>query len=168
MPYEVVDDKQPKRFSFGGIILVVAVLVVAGAIALGGSAYMDHRDAAAREQQALAAYDQYQSDMAVVSDFGAIWDAEVELASRTARIALSPRVAELQRLRREWDSVAIGSACVAAAKPKFATAMDSTIQGFLAFMSKSESESQGLLRSGLQSNAAFLDDVIACKPPAPR
>ena len=101
------------------IIVPVAVLA-AGVIGGAWFAFSSHIEQERRsaEAAAIAARDTaYRSDLAKVVAFTERWQSEMDLASRTSRIALSPRVAALQELRRQWETVTFDSNCITAVKP---------------------------------------------------
>ena len=69
------------------------------------------------------------------------------LASSTSRIALSPIVGEMQALKREMDALE-PTDCGKLTKLHLVDAMNTIIDGFLAFMQEKESNAQRLLSQG--------------------
>ncbi len=62
------------------------------------------------------------------------WSDGLQLAGSTARIALSPQVANLQSIKRDLDGVVV-SECLKEAKVALSEHMELSIRGFLEFMS---------------------------------
>lgn len=87
------------------------------------------------------------------------WLDAVNVASETSRLTLAPQVAELQRIRRtvnqmDWPD------CATAAKVALVGSMDSTINGFLAFMAnKPDSEVKTYFDQSAQSIDIFKDEM---------
>lgn len=89
----------------------------------------------------------------------------MQLAQKTARIALPGRVAALQEIRRQWDAVTLETKCMADAKPHMREYMQQIIQVFLGFMGR-DSELAQIDRKidSLKSELAFLESVQKCNP----
>lgn len=88
------------------------------------------------------------------------WDDAVKLASSTSRIALSSPVSQLQRIRRDLQAQSWPD-CATNAKSLLMRSMDSTINGFLAFMQqRPESVSSADLSSGRQLMDEFSQELL--------
>jgi len=75
------------------------------------------------------------------------WNDGFLLARSTARIALSPQVANLQSIRRDLDGVVV-SECLNQSKIALGEHMDLSIQGLLRFMGNNNTGAQAKLREG--------------------
>jgi hypothetical protein len=71
------------------------------------------------------------------------WDDQNKLASQTSRIALAIPVSELQKMRRETEALMVPS-CLKNAKINLTNGMNSTIDGYLAFMGNSDDTTTGI------------------------
>ena len=81
------------------------------------------------------------------------WVDALRVAKATSRIALSGPIAQLQAIRRDAEAVVV-SECLTDAKSSLRNHMDATINAFLAFMAKNESEAQSELQ---RASIAILD-----------
>lgn len=69
-----------------------------------------------------------------ISDTLDRWGDAEKIASSTSRISLSGPVADLQEIRRDTGNLEVPQ-CLETAREKLVLAMDSSIEGYLAFMS---------------------------------
>lgn len=81
------------------------------------------------------------------------WADANQIASSTSRIALPTQIASLQAIRRKAQDIQAPS-CAATAKTELISAMDSSINGYLAFMSQ---ESESTVNGHFRESASHLD-----------
>lgn len=93
---------------------------------------------------------------AVVNDYLIEWDDITALASSTPRIQLSVHVAELQRVRREFEDEEWPE-CAAETQRLGVRYMDKVIDAFRAFLSGSESQAN----TYIETSEEYLDDFVA-------
>ncbi len=95
------------------------------------------------------------------------WDDQNKLASQTSRIALAMPVSELQKMRRETEALMVPT-CLKNAKTNLTNAMNSTIDGYLAFMGSSDDTTAGLkiqeASLSLERFRSEIDSTNSCAP----
>lgn len=169
--------REKTRNQAGSVWVILLVLV---AMVVGAWQYSEHKaeqkriareaadntaqqmEQAAREAERLElekrlALDKAQSDALSASNKSldallARWDDAVKLANTTGRIALAPPVAALQTLRREAGDLTM-SPCMDPAMEMLEKSMQSTIDGFIAFM-RNELKIGDILAQGKFEEAA--------------
>lgn len=104
-------------------------------------------------------------DIKFYRDLSAKWSDALKVAGATPRIDLSGPVQELQKLKRELDARQPKTVCEDMMRGSLLRAYNYTIDSFLEFMMKNETESSvnTRLSSSSMSDATFLLDY--CKAP---
>ena len=87
--------------------------------------------------------------MAEIKKIEQRWLDGAQLAGSTARIALSPQVANLQSIKRDLDGVVVGK-CLEEAKANLGESMEITIKGFLEFMGDRKYTAEKTLEEGIK------------------
>lgn len=87
------------------------------------------------------------------------WDDAVTLANNTPRVALSAQIATLQRIRRDVQAQTYPT-CAFAAGTALVTVMDTTIDGFLAFLGqKPDAEVAASFQRAAEQEKAFIAEM---------
>ena len=161
-PYSVLG----KRFNVAEIIIMVVVAL--GLIYGGISAATPSIKAWWHYRNACSTSDG-EKVYGLLYDYLYQWEDESKLANQTGRISLSPRIAELQRIRREVDQEEWPE-CAKDAKTILVAGMDYSIDGFIAFLQSSGSEEIDKLVTGVYfTNAenrfdAFKEEIEKVNP----
>ena len=89
------------------------------------------------------------------------WDDAYKLASQTPRASLSGQIATLQSIRRKAQDLPLPE-CASLAKTALVDSMDSSINGFIAFLGqKPESEVNALFTKANTSMTAFGNAIVS-------
>jgi hypothetical protein len=134
------------------VAAVLGTLVVASGLAYGALAYLEHRRT-----------ELFKTDVKTFLAFEKEWESAESVARRTPRFALATQVAELQRIRREWDGVKFELQCSQEAKPLHLEAMTGTIESFLEFMENKVTGSY-MISYTTRMEGRFYARLIACDP----
>jgi hypothetical protein len=113
----------------------------------------------------------YDSDVVLLNALRLRWTDATAVASRAPRMVLAQPVLQLQQIRRDTAEVSL-SECSKAASASLVRHMDSTIQGYLLFMSEpNELLIRGPLGEELtkaaQAMAEFEKAMTGCAPEKP-
>lgn len=119
----------------------------------------------------IARKEQYDADVVVLNTLRIRWIDATAVASRAPRMVLAQPVLQLQQIRRDTSEVLL-SECPKAASANLVRHMDSTIEGYLLFMSE---PNELLIRDPLgeelnkaaQAMADFEKALAECTPEKP-
>ena len=85
-----------------------------------------------------------------------------DLAGATARIALAPQVQRIQEIQFRIGKLS-ADGCAAPAKEALENQAQLSVDGFIAFMGKSEFDSHLKLFESTKQNLVFLEQMTACR-----
>lgn len=105
-----------------------------------------------------------------IHDILARWSDADQVANSTARIALAGPVTNLQTIRREFEALS-APPCMKQVMFYYSTSLDSTIQGYIAFMGKS---ADVVVNGHIETASSYMSkgtnamqEIMACAPDCP-
>lgn len=152
----------------GGNSFFLIVSVVLAFVVGGGYVWSVHQDSKREAQQTEEHQRQKLDEARATEDFLRQlirWEDAKTVAANSPRIALGPAIAQMQAVRADLSLVTLHG-CKAKAQPRYLSAMQATIDGYLAFMGQNGSDSAAA-RAIADAESMFTDATImegSCMP----
>lgn len=162
-------SRKLKTWAFlAAVLAVVAAGYFAVSAAVQESRARAERQAAADQRARMRAeaernLESVTAEAASLQDMKRRWDAAVEVASSTSRIALAGQVTRLQDLAEELRNAEFTS-CVRFARSALVTYQEYTIRAFVLFMGKESPE--GMFEAARTPLELYAEELASCRADA--